>query len=145
MRMTLYADYALRLLIYLAAKDDGLATIPEVAQNYGISKNHLVKVAHRLVQEGYITGLRGAKGGLRLAHPPETVNIGEVFRRIEPDMALVPCFPPVNAPCPIVPACVLRDVLEKARSAFLKVLDGYTLADLAAPRKELRELLRIAV
>ena len=59
-------------------------------------------------------------------------------------MALVPCFPPVNAPCPIVPACVLRDVLEDARSAFLKVL-GYTLADLAAPRKKLRELLRIAV
>jgi Rrf2 family nitric oxide-sensitive transcriptional repressor len=51
----------------------------------------------------------------------------------------------VNAPCPIVPACVLRDVLEDARSAFLKVLDGYTLADLAAPRKKLRELLRIAV
>jgi Rrf2 family nitric oxide-sensitive transcriptional repressor len=145
MRMTLYADYSLRLLIYLAAKDDGLATIPEVAQNYGISKNHLVKVAHRLGQDGYITGLRGPKGGLRLAHPAETINLGEVFRRVEPDMALVPCFPPVSGPCPIVPACVLRDVLEKAGSAFLEVLDGYTLADLAAPRKELRELLRIAV
>jgi Rrf2 family nitric oxide-sensitive transcriptional repressor len=145
MRMTLYADYSLRLLIYLAAKDDGLATIPEVARNYGISKNHLVKVAHRLGQDGYITGLRGPKGGLRLAHPAETINLGEVFRRVEPDMALVPCFPPVSGPCPIVPACVLRDVLEKAGSAFLEVLDGYTLADLAAPRKELRELLRIAV
>ena len=48
MRLTVYTDYALRLLMYLALKDDGLATIEEIAQSYGISKNHLMKVAHQL-------------------------------------------------------------------------------------------------
>ena len=48
MRLTVYTDYALRLLMYLALKDDGLATIAEVATSYGISKNHLMKVAHQL-------------------------------------------------------------------------------------------------
>ena len=48
MRLTVYTDYALRLLMYLALKDDGLATIAEVAGSYDISKNHLMKVAHQL-------------------------------------------------------------------------------------------------
>ena len=48
MRLTVYTDYALRKLMYLALKDDGLATIEEIAQSYEISKNHLMKVAHQL-------------------------------------------------------------------------------------------------
>jgi Rrf2 family nitric oxide-sensitive transcriptional repressor len=100
-----------------AAKDDGLATIPEVAQNYGVSKNHLVKVAHRLVQEGYITGLRGAKGGLRLAYAAET----------EPEMALVSCFPFVKCALSHCAGLCTARRAGKARSALLKALDGYTL------------------
>ena len=38
MRLTSYTDYALRLLMYLALKDEGLATIAEVAKTYGISR-----------------------------------------------------------------------------------------------------------
>ena len=65
MRLTVYTDYALRLLMYLAVKDDGLATIEEVAQSYGISKNHLMKVAHQLGVAGYVDTVRGRRGGLR--------------------------------------------------------------------------------
>lgn len=143
MRLTVYADFSLRLLMYLAVQDDGLSTIPKVAKSYGISQNHLVKVAHRLGLEGYIITTRGMKGGLRLARAPAEINVGEVVRRMEPDMALVPCMHPVNSPCPIAPACSLRSVMEEARAAFLKVLDGYTLADLASARAGLQSLLGI--
>jgi Rrf2 family nitric oxide-sensitive transcriptional repressor len=143
LRLTVYADFSLRLLMYLAVQDDGLTTIPKVAKSYGISQNHLVKVAHRLGLEGYIITTRGMKGGLRLARPTAEINVGEVVRRMEPDMALVPCMHPVDSPCPIAPACLLRSVMEEARAAFLKVLDGYTLADLAGPRADLQSLLGI--
>ena len=62
MRLTVYTDYALRLLMYLAVKDGGLATIAEVAKSYGISKNHLMKVAHQLGQAGYVGTVRGRVG-----------------------------------------------------------------------------------
>ncbi|HZL31809.1 MAG TPA: Rrf2 family transcriptional regulator [Pseudolabrys sp.] len=143
MRLTVYTDYALRLLMYLAVKEDGLATIAEVAASYGISKNHLMKVAHQLGQAGYVATVRGRGGGLRLAKPVAEINLGAVVRYTEPDMAIVACLNPVEAPCAIKSCCVLRRALAKAGDAFIAVLDGYTLADLARPRLPLRRLLAI--
>ena len=143
MRLTVYTDYALRLLMYLAVKDDGLATIAEVANSYGISKNHLMKVAHQLGQAGYVGTVRGRGGGLRLAMPVERINLGQVVRHTEPDMAVVACLNPIDAPCAIKSCCVLRRALAKAGAAFLDVLDAYSLADLVKPRAPLRTLLTI--
>lgn len=145
MRLTVYTDYALRMLIYLAAKNDGLATIAEVAGSYGISEHHLTKVAHQLGRSGHIATVRGKGGGLRLARPAGEIKLGEVVRQTEQDMALVPCFnsaeAPAGVPCPIVSVCGLRGVLGEAMQAFLAVLDRYTLADLMQQRAGLRSLL----
>src|SRR3954471_22188867 len=143
MRLTIYADYSLRLLMYLALKEDGCATIGEVAKAYGISKSHLMKVAHQLGVAGYIATVRGKGGGLRLGKAPQEIGLGEVVRFAEPDLALVPCFAPVSAFCPIIPSCALRRALDDARAAFLGVLDRYTLADLVQPGSALRALLSI--
>ena len=143
MRLTTYTDYALRLLMYVAVKDNGLATISEVAAGYGISKNHLMKVAHQLGLAGYVETVRGRSGGLRLAKPPEAIGLGDVVRHTEQDMALVPCFNPADKSCAIRSCCDLRHALQRAGAAFLEVLDGYTLADLAKPRTPLRNLLAI--
>ena len=71
------------------------ATIAEVAQSYGVSKNHLMKVAYQLGVAGYIETIRGRSGGLRLAKSPNAIILGEVVRRTEPDMAIVTCFKPI--------------------------------------------------
>jgi Rrf2 family transcriptional regulator, nitric oxide-sensitive transcriptional repressor len=143
-RLTVYTDYALRLLMYLALKDNGLATIAEVAGSYGISKNHLTKVAHQLGVGGYVKTVRGRGGGLCLAKPAAKIGLGEVVRRTEPDIAIVPCLSPIDAPCAIRSCCVLRSALDKARGAFIEVLDGYTLGDLVRSRTPLRALLAIS-
>jgi len=143
MRLTVYTDYALRMLMYLALKGDGLATIEEIAESYGISKNHLMKVAHQLGLAGYIETVRGRRGGLRLAGPAKNIGLGDVVRHTEPDMAIVMCFEPVNAHCAVLPCCVLRNALEQACAAFIDVLDKYTLSDLVRPRASLQEMLSI--
>lgn len=143
MRLTVYTDYALRLLMYLAVKDDGLATIAEVAESYDISRNHLMKVAHQLGVAGYVATVRGRSGGLRLARPAVDINLGDVVRHTEQDMALVPCMSPTDDACAIRPSCLLKRALDKATAAFLSVLDGYTLGDLVKPRHALRNLLAI--
>ena len=144
MRLTVYTDYSLRLLIYAALAPDRLINISEVADAYAISRNHLTKVVHRLAVAGYLETIRGKGGGLRLARRPEAIRLGDVVRQSEPDMALTTCFSPIDAPCPIQPRCVLRRALREAGDAFFRVLDSYTLADLAAPGSGLRSLLGIA-
>jgi Rrf2 family nitric oxide-sensitive transcriptional repressor len=140
MRLTGFTDYTLRTLVYLALQPDRLVTIADIARAYDISVNHLMKVVHQLGVAGDVVTVRGRHGGLRLARPASAINIGEVVRRTEPDMALVACFDTMQR-CVIQDGCVLQHVLGDALAAFLAVLDGYTLADLAAPRHALAGML----
>jgi Rrf2 family nitric oxide-sensitive transcriptional repressor len=142
-RLTVYTDFSLRVLIFLALKADGLATIAEIAGAYGISKNHLMKVVHQLGVAGYVETVRGKGGGLRLARPAAEIVVGEVVRRTEPDLALVPCFDPAANSCVIFPGCALRGVLDEAKAAFLSVLDRHTLADLVRSPAPLQKSLSL--
>jgi Rrf2 family nitric oxide-sensitive transcriptional repressor len=126
--------------MYLSVNAGGLATIAEIASAYRISETHLMKVVHQLGLTGEIETIRGRNGGIRLARPADSINLGATVRRTEADMAVVPCFE-AGGTCPIEPACTLNTILHEALGAFLAVLDRYTLADLAGPRQALAGLL----
>lgn len=128
MQLTLYTDYSLRTLIYLGTVRRA-STITEIAESYGISRNHLVKVVHQLGKHGYIVTERGRGGGISLAREPEQINLGEVVRHMEPNFHLVQCFNPDTDQCVISPNCALKRVLSEAQRSFMKVLEGYSLAD----------------
>ncbi|PTY77405.1 Rrf2 family transcriptional regulator [Heyndrickxia sporothermodurans] len=131
MRLTNYTDYSLRVLIYLASLEPGkLSNIKEIAEVYGISKNHLMKVTHELGKMGVIETIRGRNGGIRLAMPPKEINIGKIVRKTEEDFQLVECFDGKPGSCIISPVCGLKHLLNKALVAYLTVLDQYTLADI---------------
>ncbi|MGB5591277.1 MAG: Rrf2 family transcriptional regulator [Gammaproteobacteria bacterium] len=142
MRLTVFTDYALRVLMYLAVNPEQKVTIRDVAEGYGISRNHLMKVVNKLTRAELVDASRGVNGGLRLARAPEEITIGEVVRKTEDEIALVECFRADNQ-CIITPECALKDVFGEAQTAFLDVLDSYTLADLMAPRSRLAKRLRI--
>jgi len=132
MQLTLYTDYSLRVLVYLAQTHGESATITQIADFYRISRNHLVKVVHNLGTEGLIVTTRGKHGGMRLAREPGAISIGEVVRRTEPNFNLVECFDPHKNGCIITKACSLKNMLYQANKAFLDTLDAYTLADVTA-------------
>lgn len=140
MRLTVYTDYALRLLMYLGTHPDQLCTIQQVAEAYGISKNHLMKVAQQLARTGSVESLRGRGGGLRLARPPAEIGIGDVVRATEDDFRLVECFDKDRNRCVITRSCRLRGLLSEALEAYLEVLDRYSLEDLISDQAALLEL-----
>lgn len=141
MRLTFYSDYSLRLLMYLAFRQDCLVTIQEVADVYRISKNHLTKVAYDLGRAGFLETVRGRNGGIRLAKKPAEIGLGDVLRVTESDPGPVECFDAKSNKCVISGPCRLKGVLASALAAYFSVLDQYTLADLTEKHVPLSRLL----
>jgi Rrf2 family nitric oxide-sensitive transcriptional repressor len=134
MRLTQFSDYSLRLLLYLAERPETSCTIGEIATWYGVSKPHLVKVAHNLVKLGYVNSTQGKGGGLRLAKPPKDINVAALLKRTEPDFYTVECFDKVRNTCRIVGNCRLKHVLHDATRAFFETLERHTLDSIASPK-----------
>lgn len=146
MRLTDYTDFSLRVMLYLALKPEGLTTIQEISDAYGISKNHLMKVVQRLGELGWVETLRGRNGGLRLHERTAALTIGDVVRKTENDFSIVGCFAgedEAHRHCVIQSSCRLRGVFAAARDAFLAELDKHTVGELAQPASELAGLLGI--
>ena len=140
MRLTLHTDFALRALIQVALNDGKLTRINDIAQTFGISKAHLMKVVNDLGQKGYLDTVRGRNGGIRLMREPRHINIGQLVRDTEEQLDVIGCLER-GGYCCIERVCVLRGALRDASNAFLAVLDSYTLADLIKPHKALSLLL----
>ena len=141
MRLTTFTDYSLRVLIYLAVRDGEHATIREIAQDYGVSKNHLMKVVQELSQKGYVIAQRGKNGGLHLKRSPADIKIGVLVREMEKDVALAECLGENNQ-CILTPSCGLKLVLSEALESFFNTLDTYTLEDIL-PQGKRAELVKI--
>lgn len=142
MNVTRYTDYSLRAMIYIANKGNELSTIREIADAYGISKNHLMKIVQELGSRGYVTATRGKSGGIRLARDSKDINIGALVRDMERNKVLADCFP--GGPgCAISSRCALKGILLEALEAFFATLDRYTLADLVFSSQERPELVRL--
>lgn len=145
MQLTLHADYAFRVLIYLGTHRDELVRTHEISDAYGISKNHLVRVIQTLERHGYVHVSAGRTGGVSLAREPEQIRLGQVIRDSEPTLRLVECFERETNTCPIAASCSLKQMLAEALNAFVTTLDNHTLADVVSSGRghHLRKLLTI--
>ena len=141
MKFTTFTDYALRVLVYLAAAPERRATIAEICAAYGIKANHLTKVVHHLGRRGWVATTRGNGGGLTLARPASEIRVGDVVRDSEGQAKPAECFAAEESSCAIARCCRLKGVLGEAAEAFHTVLDHYTLADITSNARELASIL----
>ncbi|WP_436643278.1 Rrf2 family transcriptional regulator [Microbaculum sp. FT89] len=136
MRLTSFTDYGLRMLMRMASTPDRAVSTAELAQEFGLSRDHLTKIMQRLARGGIVVTRRGGGGGAVLARPAEDIRIGAVVRLLEEGQALVECFAPDGGDCTITGCCRLKARLRSAEAAFLADLDRSTLADIALPELE---------
>ena len=141
MRLTVFSDYTLRVLMYLALDRSRLATIPEIAAAYGISENHLMKVVHHLARAGVVESVRGKGGGIRLARAPEAIRLGAIVRASEGAAPIVQCLADDPGRRVIAGPCRLKGILVNAFDALYASLDRHTLADLVDRPRTLKQLL----
>jgi len=123
--------------MFLGTEPGRRATIHEIAEAFGISENHLMKVVHLLGKAGLLANIRGKGGGLELAVAPRMINVGRVIRTTEGPPIPVECFDRENGNCTLTEVCLLRGVMHDAVRGFYAVLDRYTLEDLVKNREVL--------
>lgn len=140
MQLDKFTDYALRILMTLAVRTPARMPTSEIAELYGLSENHLSKVATQLAREGFVTSERGRYGGLNLARSADQIRVGDVVRAMKRNDPVVECFGSDKS-CLILPACGLRAPLLEAQEGFFAVLDRYTLAQVTRSRRALAALL----
>lgn len=131
MILTKYADYSVRVLLYLGARPNEKIPINVIADSYGISRNHLMKVSQNLARHGFITGYRGKGGGITLARSARNISLGEILALVEPNL---------RTPAPPEGDRVelherrFHEVLVAGRDALVNILASCTLADLLGPQ-----------
>ena len=139
MQLTKHTDYAFRVLIYLASRDESeRVTIQEITDVFEISRSHLMKVVQKLAAAGLVTSIRGQGGGLVLKQEQRLVTVRRVVELMEATLDPVNCDTP---PCLFRGACELKGVLWTAQSQYLDHLGNYTLADLVKPASKTYTLL----
>lgn len=139
MQLTRQTDYAIRVMMFLGIQqDDRLVTISDIAYHFDISRNHLMKIVHKLGQMDYIQTVRGKYGGLRLERDPATIKLGSLVRDFETTLDIIDCK---KLTCPITGSCELKPIMQQAQEAFLGVIDQYTLKNLLTNPADLRSLL----
>lgn len=130
MQLTSFTDYGLRTLMYLAARSDQQSSVKEIAEHFDISRNHLVKVVHRLSQLSYIETTKGKGGGVKIAAHSANLRLGDLIAELEPNMTTVECFNAETNTCSITDSCQLKHYLFEATQTFISTLNQYRLSDL---------------
>lgn len=135
MKLSTKGRYGTRALLDLALhQNDGPILLRDIARRQQISLRYLEHLITPLVAAGMVRSIRGARGGVWLARPPEGIRLSEVIQLLEGSTAPVEC---VNHPetCDRSSFCVTRDVWRELKKATDEILSSTTVQDLVERQK----------
>lgn len=144
MKLTSHTNYAIRMLMFCATKQE-LATVSEIARFYDLPEKFLFKILSGLTSQGFVETVRGRNGGIRLSAPAEQIRLGDVVRRIEENFEMAECFKDGDVSCPLVATCGMNEALSRALQSFFDILNEYTIADLIRKNHNINVLLELSM
>jgi Rrf2 family protein len=130
MKLSTRSRYGTRLMVDLARHyEQGPVQVRDMATRQAISVKYIEQLIIPLKKAGFITSVRGPKGGHLLSKPPASITAGEIVRVLEKEIGLVQCleFPEI---CGRIEGCPTRALWKRATRAFYDQLDDVTLAEL---------------
>lgn len=137
-KITFKGDYALKILLDLSlAFGKDLVQMKDISRRQDIPKKFLEQIILILKGAHYIKTMRGPKGGIALARPPEKITLGEIVRLIEGPTSPIACVSSSGyQPCNFEKRCALHGVWMNIKEKTNDILDRTTFADMA--EKQLR-------
>lgn len=128
MKLTRQAEIGIQLLVLCARKGPSVPVNTRMAAEFaGTTKDHAAQAVAKLTRAGFLIGIRGRAGGIKLAVAPANINVGEAIRAIEPT------FGEVEEETRIGRGNSFEVVVRAAVDSFVATFDTFTIADLVAP------------
>ncbi len=136
-RISTKSRYGLRATIDIALHDKKPVTLSEISQRQNIPIKYLSKIMTELEKQGIVNSFRGPKGGYKLAHKPEDINMKML---LAPDSSIklsVPCMSEKPDDCPLVDIanCHAQTVWKGLEKKLNQFLESVTLSDLIENNK----------
>jgi Rrf2 family protein len=135
--LTNKGKYGLKAMVHLARIEPGCTVmVAEIARQENLPKKFLDAILLDLKNAGFLKSKKGPGGGYALARRPEEIGVGAVVRALDGPLAPIACasrtaFQPCDD-CGDLDACSVRSTMLEVRDAIAAVLDGKTLAEMAA-------------
>ena len=130
MKLSTRSRYGTRILLELARQSDqNPVQVGIISRQQEIPVKYLEQLIRTLKKAGFITSVRGAKGGYNLARKPETISLGAIVRLFEEQHELVKCISLPDV-CEMADDCRVRLAWKEATEALYERLDAITIADL---------------
>ena len=131
MRISARTDYAIRVLVELAADTARPLTCEGIASSQQIPYRFLKAVVRDLRQAGLVRSQRGCEGGYWLGRPADTISLAEVVTAVDGELLTVNGETPETLVYP-APAERIDALWHALRGHFRELLSGVTIADLVA-------------
>ncbi len=126
-------EYALRAMIYLADRPNGVARGSEIARHEQIPKYYLEKVIRDLMHRGLVHARRGPGGGYQLARPASNISFRDIIEAVEGPITLNVCTDGSSS-CALQPTCRMYRVWEKGQRVLFEVFSDTSLQEIASTR-----------
>ncbi|NMB02410.1 MAG: Rrf2 family transcriptional regulator [Firmicutes bacterium] len=127
--ITRKSEYAVSALVELAKHPGEYISSKVIATRQEIPVNFLPQIIATLGAQGWVLGVRGPGGGVRLEVDPSSITIKDVVELIEGPIAITKCLAE-DLHCSREGNCPLHPVWREAQEAFVEVLGKRTIADL---------------
>ncbi len=138
MKISTKGRYAVRVMMDIAEHDGGEEFVKanQISARQGISAKYLEQIIAILNKAGYVSSVRGAQGGYKLAQPADTYTVGMILRLTEGSLFPVACMDDEVNSCSRCNSCEPLEVWKQISDAINNVVDNVTIADLLQKKQE---------
>jgi len=144
-RINRQTDYAIRLILFLARREEGeRASTTEIRKEMLIPPALAQRIVANLARGNFIITFPGRDGGLTLSRPAREINLRQIVEHFEGKFSISDCLVD-GGDCPFDNKCPVRFRWVRLQSQIAQELEQVTFEDLALDASSINELAPLGV
>lgn len=132
MHITLEADYAVRIVVFVAEQNKRVDA-STISENTGVSLRFALKILRNLVGTDIVKSFKGVQGGYEINRDPSTITLKELLECVEGEYTFSRCTNSsgkIICTMPVRKSCKTQIVFENITKTVRDILNNTMVSDL---------------